>query len=79
MIGTPEYMSPEQVAGKIEKGIPYIEKVAPKRKPLTSREITVTFLNREYELVSSLVKNLVEKFPNYKWGFIQTLSTEWDK
>jgi len=29
--------------GKIEKGIPTTERIVPKRKPLTSREITVTF------------------------------------
>ncbi|MCK4818602.1 protein kinase, partial [bacterium] len=40
------YQSAEEVRTElesIEKGIPTTEKVVPKRKPLTSREITVTF------------------------------------
>ena len=40
------YQSAEEVRTElesIEKGIPTAEKVVPKRKPLTSREITVTF------------------------------------
>ncbi len=40
------YQSAEEASSeleKIEKGIPTTEKVFPKRKPITSREITVTF------------------------------------
>jgi serine/threonine protein kinase/Tfp pilus assembly protein PilF len=40
------YQSAEELRSeliKIEKGIPTAEKVIPKRKPITSREITVTF------------------------------------
>jgi len=40
---------------RIEKGIPTTEKVIPKRKPITSKEITVTFGLKKLFILSSIV------------------------
>ena len=44
---------------RIEKGIPLAERVTPKRKPITSKEITVTFGLRKLLIPASIVVVLV--------------------
>jgi serine/threonine protein kinase/tetratricopeptide (TPR) repeat protein len=56
------YQTPEEILSelnKIEKGIPTTERVIPKTKPTTSKEITVTFRLRKFIIPVSVVVALV--------------------
>ena len=56
------YQTPEEILSeliKIEKGIPTTERVTPKTKPSTSREITVTFSLKKFLIPASVVAVLV--------------------
>jgi len=56
------YQSPEELLAeltKIEKGVPTAERVIPKRKPATSKEITVTFSPKKALLPALIVAALV--------------------
>jgi len=56
------YQTPEEVLSeltKIEKGIPTAERVIPRTKPSTSRELTVTFSLKKFLLPVSIVAVLV--------------------
>ena len=59
---TNRYQTPEEILSelnKIEKGIPTTERVIPKTKPSTSREITVTLRLRKFLIPVSVVAALV--------------------
>jgi TolB-like protein/Tfp pilus assembly protein PilF len=56
------YQTPEEILSelkKIEKGIPTTERVVPKTKPTTSREITVTFSLKKFLIPTSVVAALL--------------------
>ncbi len=59
---TNRYQTPEEILSeliKIEKGIPTTERVIPKTKPSTSKEITVTFSLKKFLIPVSVVTALV--------------------
>ncbi|MFC2168602.1 protein kinase [Acidobacteriota bacterium] len=55
------------VRKRIELAKKYSHKVTEREQMMI--DVMIAFFNREYELNSSLVKKLVEKYPDYKYGY----------